>query len=255
MHCTEACRTSRGLDALLVTYLSISFSLDTMGYAFTYPAARVFGGCQVAAYVHYPTVSSDMIGRVASRESSHNNASEVASSSLYTTLKLIYYRCFAFLYAAVGSLAHIVMVNSSWTKGHIDSLWKIKSTVIYPPCDTEAFKDFPLRNRERIVVSVAQFRPEKGHSLQLEAMAQLLKNHPEYRQQAGGKNPQAVQLVMVGSARNTSDQAKIKQLKDKAEELGISVCSPANQSCKMIPCPLLLNYNSPCFHRIMLHSW
>lgn len=196
--------------------------IDSMGYAFTYPAARMFGGCQVVAYVHYPSISSDMIGRVASRESSHNNASDVASSPLYTTLKLIYYRCFAFIYSFVGSGAHIVMVNSSWTKGHIDSLWKIKSTVVYPPCDTEAFKDFPLRNRERVIVSVAQFRPEKGHGLQLEAMEQLLKDHPEYRQKEGSENPRAVQLVMVGSARNSSDQARIEYLKAKAKELGIS---------------------------------
>ncbi|KAG0203126.1 asparagine-linked glycosylation protein [Mortierella sp. GBA30] len=197
--------------------------IDTMGYAFTYPAARIFGGCQVAAYVHYPAISSDMIGRVASRESGHNNASEVASSPLYTALKLVYYRCFAFLYAIVGAFAHIVMTNSSWTKGHIDSLWRIKSTVVYPPCDTEAFKDFPLQGRERIVVSVAQFRPEKGHGLQLEAIAQLLQDHPEYRQKEGAtKNPLAVQLVMVGSARNESDQRRIQQLRDKALQLGIS---------------------------------
>ncbi|KAF9572694.1 asparagine-linked glycosylation protein [Mortierella alpina] len=197
--------------------------IDTMGYAFTYPAARIFGGCQVVAYVHYPTISSDMIGRVASRESSHNNASEVTSSSFYTGLKLIYYRCFAALYAVVGAFAHIVMTNSSWTKAHIDSLWNIKSTVVYPPCDTEAFKDFPLQGRERIVVSVAQFRPEKGHGLQLDAMAQLLKSHPEYQQEKeAAKNPRSVQLVMVGSARNESDERRIQQLKDRAVELGIS---------------------------------
>ncbi|KAK3833815.1 MAG: hypothetical protein JOS17DRAFT_682804 [Linnemannia elongata] len=198
--------------------------IDTMGYAFTYPAARLFGGCQVVAYVHYPTISSDMIGRVASRESGYNNANEVAKSSFYTVLKLVYYRLFALIYAPVGKLCHTVMTNSSWTKGHIDSLWGIKSTVVYPPCDTEAFKDFPLRDRERIVVSVAQFRPEKGHALQLDAMAQLLKDHPEYRQNAGGleKNPKAVQLVMVGSARDESDNNRIKQLKEKAAQLGIT---------------------------------
>lgn len=196
---------------------------DTMGYAFTYPAARLFGGCQVVAYVHYPSISSDMIGRVASRESGHNNANEVAKSSLYTGLKLIYYRLFALIYALVGKFCHTVMTNSSWTKGHIDALWGIKSTVVYPPCDTEAFKDSPLRDRERIVVSVAQFRPEKGHALQLDAMAQLLKDHPEYRQKSGSENPKAVQLVMVGSARNESDNNRINQLKEKAAQLGITV--------------------------------
>ncbi|GJJ71297.1 alpha-1,2-mannosyltransferase [Entomortierella parvispora] len=198
--------------------------IDTMGYAFTYPAARLFGGCQVAAYVHYPTISSDMIGRVASRESSHNNSDHVAKSPIFTHLKLIYYKIFALVYSVVGSFAHIVMVNSSWTKGHIDSLWGIKSAVVYPPCDTEAFKDSPLRGRERIIVSVAQFRPEKGHGLQLEAIAQLLKDHPEYRQARKGETPNAkgVQLVMVGSARNAGDEARIQELKDKSIELGIS---------------------------------
>ncbi|KAF9095236.1 asparagine-linked glycosylation protein [Mortierella sp. AD031] len=209
-----------GWEAL--KYVVPDIWIDTMGYAFTYPAARIFGGCQVVAYVHYPAISSDMIGRVASRESGHNNASEVASSTLYTTLKLVYYRLFALIYYIVGSFCHVVMTNSSWTKGHVDSLWGIKSTVVYPPCDTEAFKEFPLRDRERIVVSVAQFRPEKGHALQLDAMAQLLKDHPEYRQQAGSENSQAVQLVMVGSARNESDNNRIKQLKEKAAQLGIT---------------------------------
>ncbi|KAG0347612.1 asparagine-linked glycosylation protein [Podila humilis] len=196
--------------------------IDTMGYAFTYPAARIFGGCQVAAYVHYPTISSDMIGRVASRESAHNNDAKVASSPLYTALKLGYYRAFALLYSLAGSFCHIVMTNSSWTKGHIDSLWKIKSTVVYPPCDTNAFNQSPLSNRERIILSVAQFRPEKGHSLQLEAMAQLLKSHPEYRHLEKEKNPLEVQLVMLGSARNPSDEARIQQLRDMSLKLGIS---------------------------------
>ncbi|KAF9907992.1 asparagine-linked glycosylation protein [Linnemannia zychae] len=209
-----------GWEAL--KYVVPDIWIDTMGYAFTYPAARIFGGCQVVAYVHYPSISSDMIGRVASRESAHNNASDVAKSPLYTTLKLVYYRIFALIYALVGKFCHVVMANSSWTKGHIDSLWGVKSTVVYPPCDTEAFKDFQLRDRERIVVSVAQFRPEKGHALQLDAMAQLLKDHPEYRQKAGSENPKAVQLVMVGSARNESDNNRIKQLKQKAAELGIT---------------------------------
>lgn len=37
--------------------------VDTMGCAFTYPLARSLG-CRVACYVHYPTISSDMLRRV-----------------------------------------------------------------------------------------------------------------------------------------------------------------------------------------------
>lgn len=31
---------------------------DTVGFPFTYVAARILAGCKVAAYVHYPTIST-----------------------------------------------------------------------------------------------------------------------------------------------------------------------------------------------------
>lgn len=36
--------------------------VDTTGWAFPYPLVRL-GGARVAAYVHYPTISSDMLQR------------------------------------------------------------------------------------------------------------------------------------------------------------------------------------------------
>jgi alpha-1,2-mannosyltransferase len=50
------------------------------------------------------------------------------------------------------------MVNSTWTKGHIESLWKRDADIVYPPCDTERFSELDIKERERIIVSVAQFR-------------------------------------------------------------------------------------------------
>lgn len=41
--------------------------VDSMGYAFTLPVFRYLGGCQVASYVHYPTVSTDMLSVVRER--------------------------------------------------------------------------------------------------------------------------------------------------------------------------------------------
>jgi alpha-1,2-mannosyltransferase len=84
-----------------------------MGYAFGYWLVRVFGGCKVGSYVHYPTVSTDMIGRV---------------SSVH---KMLYYRAFAWLYGFMGGGAHAVMVNSSWTEAHIRSLWRIPSRFVH----------------------------------------------------------------------------------------------------------------------------
>jgi alpha-1,2-mannosyltransferase len=50
------------------------------------------------------------------------------------------------------------MVNSTWTKGHIDQLWGINSKIVYPPCDTSSLTKIPLEGRQRIIVSIAQFR-------------------------------------------------------------------------------------------------
>ena len=41
--------------------------IDSMGYAFTLPLFRYFGGCAVGSYVHYPTISTDMLSVVRER--------------------------------------------------------------------------------------------------------------------------------------------------------------------------------------------
>jgi alpha-1,2-mannosyltransferase len=96
-----------------------------------------------------------------------------------------YYRFFMYYYAMSLRTASFLMVNSSWTKNHIDSilqhsdilldaihmlppLFLIKffapqqgpqtAKVVYPPCDTREMVKFPLTNRERVILSVAQFR-------------------------------------------------------------------------------------------------
>jgi alpha-1,2-mannosyltransferase len=67
------------------------------------------------------------------------------------------------------------MVNSSWTSAHIQQLWwSLKEpALVYPPCDTTDLQRLPLDRKLKhlYLVSVAQFRPEKNHRLQLEAFA------------------------------------------------------------------------------------
>ncbi len=72
-------------------------------------------------------------------------------------------------------LLQVSVVNSTWTAGHIRQLWwKWKApTVVFPPCNTLTLQQLPIdRKLKRLyLVSVAQFRPEKNHRLQLEAFA------------------------------------------------------------------------------------
>lgn len=110
------------------------------------------------------------------------------------------------------------MVNSTWTKGHIDELWHTKADIVYPPCDTERLAGLPLTGRKPLIVSVAQFRPEKDHSMQLKALAKLFEKYPQWRDQT--KN---AQLVLIGSSRNEGDANRIDNLRKEADQLGIKV--------------------------------
>ena len=206
--------------------------VDTAGLAFALPVARL-AGCAAVAYVHYPMVSTDMLGRVAGGVETYNNAGGVARSAWRTWAKVRYYRAFALLYGAAGAFAEVAMVNSSWTLGHIESLWwgwgawggRRRPALVHPPCNTQALLKWPITEsaaRDRLsaggaegayLLSVAQFRPEKDHALQLRAFA-------EARRRGRGEVRRA-RLVLVGGCRNAGDEARVARLRALAEELGL----------------------------------
>ncbi|XP_077222265.1 GDP-Man:Man(3)GlcNAc(2)-PP-Dol alpha-1,2-mannosyltransferase-like [Tasmannia lanceolata] len=193
-----------------------SFYFDSSGYAFTYPLARMFG-CKVICYTHYPTISLDMISRVHQRSSMYNNDALISGSMWLSRCKVIYYMFFSWMYGLVGSCAHLAMVNSSWTRSHIEKLWKIprRTKRVYPPCDTSALQVLPLERPAEIptIISVAQFRPEKAHTLQLEAFSLAVR-----RLDPDTPRPK---LQFVGSCRNKEDQERLQKLKDKSVELNM----------------------------------
>ncbi|KAM0790159.1 hypothetical protein ACM66B_005478 [Microbotryomycetes sp. NB124-2] len=253
--------------------------LDTMGYAFTYPFVSLLCKVQVGSYTHYPTISTDMLRRVQSRQAGHTNTSMVASSTLLSAVKLVYYILFAELYSVCLRRADVLMVNSTWTRVHIDHLLKPfgyrddveheeevsepqryanghveteavstgvstlvqqssslrqrestnpvatatatlsrfrKSRILYPPCDTTKLAQLPLEIRESLILSVAQFRPEKEHEVQLKAFKKLLDEEPRYRE-----GPDKVNLILAGSVRNDQDEARVAKLRALAKEFSI----------------------------------
>ena len=208
-----------GFEALLNCVPDVY--IDTMGYAFTIPLFRYLGGCRTACYVHYPTISTDMLELVARRRGTYNNATFISSSRTLSYAKLIYYRLFAYLYGVAGKRTEVVMVNSSWTLGHILALWCAtdRTHIVYPPCDVREFITIPLdrESATRSVISVAQFRPEKDHPLQLRAFRKFLDGLPEEGQQQRSD----FRLILVGSCRNAEDYARVKGLKVLAHDEGI----------------------------------
>lgn len=69
--------------------------------------------------------------------------------------------------------------------------------LIYPPCDTTDLQTLPLDRRLKhlFLVSVAQFRPEKNHRLQLEAYALA-------REMAGGLSADGWGFAVACGARS-----------------------------------------------------
>jgi alpha-1,2-mannosyltransferase len=201
-----------GLDALLQADAP-EYMFDSMGFAFAYPVFSMMGGCQVLSYTHYPVISTDMLERVLARRPSHNNSSAIAKSATLSFAKSSYYKLFAKMYGWVGRWSALTMVNSKWTQNHINAIWNCpeKTHVVYPAVDTSSMKDFPLAGREPLVISIAQFRPEKDHALQLCAYAR-------FRKMWKGKG-EIPRLVMIGSVRNDGDLAIVKALREYGKQL------------------------------------
>ncbi|XP_076164019.1 ALG11 alpha-1,2-mannosyltransferase isoform X2 [Ptiloglossa arizonensis] len=195
--------------------------IDTMGYAFTYPLFRYIGGCRIATYTHYPTISTDMLRHIYRRVVSHNNRPVIARNPFLSAAKIAYYKLFAFMYGWVGRSAEIIMVNSSWTEEHINAIWKcpLKTHRIYPPCDVKHLTQLPLLNdHEKCdnirIVSVAQFRPEKNHPLMLRAMYEL-------RSLVKEEIWKKIRLILIGSCRNVDDEARVKDMQDLSKHFAL----------------------------------
>ncbi|KAJ2754477.1 asparagine-linked glycosylation protein [Coemansia pectinata] len=210
--------------------------VETVGFAFTYPLVRLLSArIPIVAYTHYPAISSDMQTMVSSREAGFNNEA-IAKSAWMSALKSVYYKAFALVYSFAGSFASTIMTNSTWTQNHIVKLFgNPKMTkVVYPPCDTQALADFALAPRQPLIVSLAQFRPEKNHKLQIEAFAHLLQIRPDFVMPKT-ESPMDSEcllkkcrdslaypmLVMIGGARNIEDEARAEELRQMAKRLGV----------------------------------
>ena len=110
--------------------------------------------------------------------------------------------------AAVFNFSDLNMVNGSWTQGHIVQLWNRaeRTHVVYPPVDVVTFKSLInlseqvlMQQRQLRILSIAQFRPEKNHDLQLEMLTVLKKQKM--------MNEIDIRLIMIGGCRNNADRS------------------------------------------------
>lgn len=204
--------------------------IDTMGYAFALCLSKfLFRSVPTGAYVHYPTISTDMLESLdptSSLGSQGVNAGKGTGAK--GAVKKTYWRLFAALYSWVGSSIDVVMTNSTWTQGHVKSLWgpyrlekdrEHPIAVVYPPVAVSEFEHevevsaASEKQREPVLIYIAQFRPEKNHPLIIQSFADFVKTKTPAAQKA--------QLVLIGSVRDDSDSKRVYRLRLMVNELGI----------------------------------
>ena len=202
--------------------------IDTMGYSFTLALCKFFfPRIPTGAYVHYPTISTDMLGSLDAGAGKGVNAG--AGKGLRGFGKRRYWHAFARLYSRSGQDVDVVMTNSSWTQAHISSLWGQRRTkrrkpypveVVFPPVAVEDVEEAielegpKAIQREKVLLYVAQFRPEKNHDLVLRSFARMI-HSTSTKETAGAR------LVLIGSVRDSDDAKSVYKLRLLAHDLKI----------------------------------
>lgn len=200
-----------------------------MGYAFALAFSKfLFPIVPTGAYVHYPTISTDMLESLDAEGGKGLNAG--AGKGWKGQIKRLYWHIFAWMYSWVGGDIDVVMTNSSWTQNHIHSLWGSNRAkrrkpwdveVVFPPVAVEELEQAitidESSERERVLLYIAQFRPEKNQSLVLRAFSQMIHSSTEQ----GAKSAADTRLVLIGSVRNSEDKTRVYDLRLLAHELKI----------------------------------
>ena len=204
--------------------------VDTMGYAFTLALSKwLFPAVPTGAYVHYPTISTDMLTSLSAEVGAQGLNSGLGKGAKGKA-KQWYWELFARLYSWVGGSVDVVMTNSSWTQKHISSLWaparyrrgkRHEIGVVYPPCAVKELEmKIPVneeseKHRTRNLLYIAQFRPEKMHTVIIDAFYAFLKG---YQQLANDLQPPP-KLILVGSVRDDHDEKRVYKLRLQAQEI------------------------------------
>ena len=221
----------QAIGSIFMAYDALSLMVpdvfvDTMGYAFSTAFCKVFfPKIPTGAYLHYPFIGTHMLGSLTSDSGQGINAG--SGKGLKGAGKVLYWRILVGLYTLAGRSLDVVMTNSSWTRAHMAHLWgpyrrsrqRTAIEVVFPPVAVEEIVDaIPLDGpgvtpREKKLVYIAQFRPEKDHELILQSFAKMV--HAEARGTEGA------QLILIGSVRDSEDETLVYKLRLFARELKI----------------------------------
>ena len=206
----------------IITKIYSDVYCDTTGLPFTYFILKYLGHAKVTAYTHYPFISKDMIYQVQNNKPGVHSRGNLNKNKFIRKIKIFYYNLILKVYKIMGNKClSFAYVNSTWTFNHMketwDELYKTnKLIILYPPCSISLYREAAKNdNRQNIIVSFSQFRPEKNQILQIKILAQLKKKlsiYPELED---------LELHLIGGVRNEEDQKLFDDLKIFARQLGV----------------------------------
>lgn len=171
--------------------------IDTMGYPFVYPVMKFLYDIPIVSYTHYPIIQRDML------------------SMNIPFLKRLYWLFLYSWYKFCGYSVDHSIVNSTWTKNHMDSIWKMTTnSIVYPPCLSAAdTSPLPTDHKKKWqCVLVAQYRPEKRHELAIKQYRKYLDSFE------GADINHALSLTFIGSIRSHDDKMFMEKLKYMAHK-------------------------------------
>lgn len=116
-----------------------------------------------------------------------------------------------------GNCSDATLVNSTFTLENLQVLWSTPMSLVYPPCEVDHLKNIPRDKKKPTkirILSLAQFRPEKDHPLQLQALYELREVLPD-------NSFDNITLVLCGSCRNQGDSDRVKDLQDLSKHLSL----------------------------------
>lgn len=198
----------------IVITVHSDYIIDTTGLPFTYFVLKVLGNFNLGAYIHYPFISDKMIEDVKQGNSAVHNRAKGIKSIIIKPFKLLYYQVINKLFKLNCRYLDYSFSNSTWTYSHVkENLKGNNNGILYPPCSVEEYNCSTEKSRKNLIVSFAQFRPEKDHKLQIEIMEELRKR--------GLTN---IKLEMLGSVRNEEDKLFVKNLQDEINKRDLNDC-------------------------------
>lgn len=95
--------------------------------------------------------------------------------------------------------------------------------LVFPPCDATEHRQIALSApRQRCILSLGQFRPEKDHKKQLAALRRLQDLGIPAEALLADERFHDVRLVLIGGCRNAEDELRVQELRRIAEDLDLT---------------------------------